>query len=99
MRSEQANAIVEMARRTRNVAETRSVIAAGVEAMVSVAGSGAAVCVPDLGVALGVGLGAAQAELSMVLWSMVTAPLRARAWPCSVTPVAWPHPARPVGSR
>src|SRR5450759_2965142 len=57
MRSEPTNAIAEMARRTRNVAETRSVIAAGVEAMVSVAGSGAAVCVPDLGVALGVALG------------------------------------------
>ena len=33
------------------------------------------------------GLGAAHAELSMVLWSIVTAPLRASARPCSVAPV------------
>lgn len=48
----------------RNIAETRWVIAASVEASESVAGGDAAACLPDLGVAFEVGLHAAPPELT-----------------------------------
>src|SRR5512135_1902270 len=88
-RSEPTSATADTTRRTRNVTETGSVVAAGAVARVSVAGGVAPGFVPDFGVALGLalGVGAAQDELSMVLLSIVTAPFCARARPCSVAPL------------